>query len=205
MSKTGYIYKIYDNTNGNVYYGSTKKHYLSSRIANHRAKYKKYLEGKGYFTKSFDILKNNDYSYSVVEKVEYNDKYELHQKERFYIENNECINKCIPNRTRKEYKEANKEIIKEQNKEYRQNNIEKIKQIEKEWYQRNKEKIKEQQKEYRKTNKEKIKQIEKEYRDANKDKLKEKAKEYNKIKANCPHCGLEMLKRSISRHIKNKH
>ena len=179
MIKTGYIYKIYDNTNGNVYYGSTKESYLSSRIAKHRNDYKKYLEGKGNFYKSFDILKNNDYSYSVVEKIEYNEKYELHQKERFYIENNECINKCIPNRTKKEWTEANKDKMKECIESWRENNKEKIKQKTKEYREKNKENILEKKRIYN--------------------------KEYNKIKANCPHCGLEMLKANINRHIKRKH
>ena len=193
MIKTGYIYKIYDNTNGNVYYGSTKENYLSSRIANHRNHYKRYLEGKGNFVKSFDILKNNDYSYSVVEKIEYNEKYELHQRERFYIENNECINKYIPNRTSKEFYHDNKDKIKQ----YREQNKDKIKQQIKEYYEKNKE----QKKEYYEKNKDKIKEYKEQYREQNKDKLKEQRQQ----KTNCPHCNKEMSKASISRHIKNKH
>jgi len=109
----GYIYKIYDNTNGNIYYGSTKES-VSRRMTKHRNNYKRYIiEGKGNYTKSFDIFRNMDYSYSVVEKVEFNDKYELKTKERFYIENNECINKEIPNRTMKEYNQDKKEHYKE--------------------------------------------------------------------------------------------
>ncbi len=123
----GYIYKIYDNTNGNVYYGSTIET-VSRRMTNHRSKYKKYIEGKGHFRKSFHILKNNDYSYNVVEKVEFNEKFELLQKERFYIENNECINKVFPIRTQEEiiertkkYYENNKEKLKMYAREYRKN------------------------------------------------------------------------------------
>ena len=167
----GYIYKIYDNTNGNIYYGSTKES-VSKRMTKHRDSYKKYMEGKGNNVKSFEILKNNDYSYSVVEKVEFNEKFELLQKERYYIENNECINKNIPNRTQKEWTELNKDKLKE----------------------------------YREQNKEKKNQYDKEYREKNRDTILEKKRTYyNKIKANCPHCGLEMLKANINRHIKRKH
>ncbi len=127
----GYIYKIYDNTNGNIYYGSTKE-IISKRIAKHRFTYKKYLEGKFNYIKSFDILCNNDYSYCVVEEVEYENKWQLLNRERYYIENNECVNKTIPSRTQKQYYEDNKEIIKEYKKEYYQNNIEIIKQKQKE-------------------------------------------------------------------------
>jgi hypothetical protein len=38
---------------------------------------------------------------------------ELNARERWWIENNECVNKYIPTRTDKEYYEAHKEKIKE--------------------------------------------------------------------------------------------
>ena len=41
----------------------------------------------------------------------------------------------------------------------------------------------------------------KEYREKN----KEKIAQYSKIRVNCPHCNLEMLKKNIKRHIKIKH
>jgi len=133
-----YIYKLYDNTNANIYYGSTKE-LVSKRIAKHRAAYKRYLNGKGNYVKSFDILKNNDYSYCVVEEVEYENKWELLNKERYYIENNDCVNKVIPNRTNKEYKEDNKEIIAEKQKIYNEHNKEIIAKKMKIYYEDNKE------------------------------------------------------------------
>ena len=114
-----YIYKIYDNTNGNVYYGSTKQ-LLCKRIAGHRADYKKYLNEKFAYVKSFDILKNNDYSYCVVEEVEYENKWEL-------LDNKEIIKEY-----KKEYYENNKEILSEKNKIYRESNKEIINQKQKE-------------------------------------------------------------------------
>jgi hypothetical protein len=38
---------------------------------------------------------------------------ELNARERFYIQNNECLNKFIPGRTSKEYYQDNKEIKKD--------------------------------------------------------------------------------------------
>ena len=131
----GYIYKIYDNTNGNVYYGSTIQK-LSCRISSHRANYKKISTRP---CKSFEIIKNGDYSYCVVEEVICENKWELCNRERFWIENNECINKVIPNRTKKEYRQKNKEKINEYQKQFRQENKEKFKQ----YYQNRKEKLKE--------------------------------------------------------------
>jgi hypothetical protein len=55
------IYKIVDNTNGNIYVGSTIQQPLVRRLDNHRGHYKKYLEGKERKCMSYDILDNGDY------------------------------------------------------------------------------------------------------------------------------------------------
>ena len=128
----GLIYKIFDNTNGNVYYGSTTDT-ISRRMTGHKAKYKEWVAGKRSNCKSFDIIKNADYSYSLVEQVECENKMELLQRERWYIENNECVNRYIPARTHdekveydKEYQERNRERISEYKKEWREKNKEQI-------------------------------------------------------------------------------
>ena len=118
------IYKIVDNTNNNIYIGSTTKKYLSTRLSEHKSKYKRFLEGKSKsgFT-SFDIIKNNDYDIILLELVICNSKCELHKKERYYIETLDCINNNIPGRTRKEYQKEyikdNKDKLKEYQKKYR--------------------------------------------------------------------------------------
>ena len=64
----GKIYKIVDNTTGNIYIGSTCKP-LSARLACHRASYKIYLNtGKPYYS-SFEILKNNNFDIILIEEV----------------------------------------------------------------------------------------------------------------------------------------
>jgi hypothetical protein len=173
----GYIYKIYDNTNNNVYYGSTIQK-LSSRLSGHRRDYKKFLNGNGDFITSFKILEYGDYAISLVETVEFNDKIELKARERNYIENNECVNKNLPNRTSKEYREANKDNLKEKNKEYYETNKEVNKEQRKEYYEANKEQIKEKNKQYNEKNKEQRKEQTKNYYQANKEQRKEKVKEY---------------------------
>ena len=155
----GFVYKIFDNTNGNVYYGSTIET-ISRRMTHHRSKYKTWVAGNGgkckSFCKSFDILKNNDYSYSLVEQVEYENKMELLRRERFWIENNECVNKLIPIRSQDEKIEYQKVY----DKEYREQNRERIK----EYRERNREQILEQQKEYRERNRELINEKKRERR-----------------------------------------
>ena len=103
--------------------------------------YKRYLEGISRYITSFDIIKNNDYKYELVEENEFETKYDLHERERYYIENFDCVNKVIPNRTDKEY-----------HKEYRKNNQEYLKEYRKKYYKENKEK----KREYYETNKEKF-------------------------------------------------
>jgi predicted GIY-YIG superfamily endonuclease len=52
------IYKIIDNTNNNIYIGSTCEPTLARRLAKHLGNYKHYLKTKNCsFTTSFDIIK----------------------------------------------------------------------------------------------------------------------------------------------------
>ena len=127
------IYKIVDNTNNNIYIGSTTEKYLSSRLSKHLGNYKRFLEGKVKTCCSCKLIfENNNFYIELLELVNCNSKDELHKKERYYIENNVCINKNIPGRTNKEWKDDNKEKIKEWKKEYKQKNKEKIKEYQKE-------------------------------------------------------------------------
>jgi hypothetical protein len=58
---------------------------------------------------SFKILEKNNYDYSLVESYPCKSKDELHARERFYIENNECVNKYVPTRSHKEYYTSHKD------------------------------------------------------------------------------------------------
>jgi len=106
-------------------------------------------------------------------------KLELEKREREIIENlKPTLNQKIPTRTNKEYKENNKEHLKEYYKDYYQDNKKKIKKQSNEYYQDNKEHYKEYMKNYREDNKEKKKEYMKVYRQKNKDKIKEYKKQY---------------------------
>ncbi len=84
----GKIYKIVDNTNNNVYIGSTKQLYLSNRLAHHRYFFKKCLENKPkYYLRSHEILKNNDYTAEIIEVYKCYSRVELLQREQYYINN----------------------------------------------------------------------------------------------------------------------
>ena len=178
----GYIYKIYDNTNGNVYYGSTIET-LSKRIAKHRYDHKKWINNEvNKKCSSSIILINNDYSYYIVEEVEYENKWELRCRERYYIENNICVNKQIPNRNKQEYNQDNKD---------------KINLLMKNWKEDNKEYLKSYMKDYdNKRNSTEERKLQ----------LKENAKNNyikNKEFIKCE-CGYDILKQSLLRHKKTK-
>ena len=203
--QNGKIYKIVCNITGETYYGSSCQP-LSKRVGQHRVGFKRWKNGKFSYVKSFNIIERGDYDYRLVEECPCDSKEKLHARERYWIENNQCINKYIPTRTAKEYYEDNREQKNEYNKEYYEDNKEHIREQKKGYYEQNKEKIKEyieqnkeKNKEYYEDNKEHIREKQKEYYEDNKEKLAEKHKE----KVQCG-CGSEFRKDSLSRHLKTK-
>ena len=102
--ENGKIYKIVDNTNNNIYIGHTTEKYLSKRLQHHLYQYKYWKEGKKTYTSSFKIFENNDYRIELLENCNCKDVYELKNRERYYIENNDCVNLSVPNRTKLEWK-----------------------------------------------------------------------------------------------------
>jgi len=91
-----------------------------------------------------------------VEKYPCNDRNEKDKRERYWIEELKAtLNKVIPSRTKKEYREYNKEEIVVKKKEYYEENKKKILEKQKEYYEENKEKILEKQRKYEKKNYEK--------------------------------------------------
>lgn len=147
---TGIIYRIVCNETGEVYYGSTQQS-LNVRMAGHKRKCKAWKEGNCHYITSFSIIERCNYSYSLIETVECEDRKQLEKRERFYIENNDCINHVIPGRTREEYKNTHKEEKKEMDKVYNEKNKDKIKEQrkssekDKRYYEANKERLNEKQ------------------------------------------------------------
>jgi len=159
----GIIYELIDNTNNNKYIGSTETT-IEKRLSSHKASYKSYLKGnKKQACKSFEILKNNNYTIKILEKVKYNEKEELLKKEAYYINNIKCINLKVPLQTRKEYRLNNVEKIKERNKKYYGKNKSEIYQKNRQRILKNHENYKQQCKDYYNNNKEKLKVDQKKY------------------------------------------
>ena len=117
------ICPIVEYEEGEVYIGSTTKHYLSDRLYNHRIMYESYKIGKGQGRYAVYDLFDKYGSYNceiyLVESVNANSKAELFTREGYHIRNTKCVNKILPITTR--------EDILNQKKIYRENNKDKIK------------------------------------------------------------------------------
>jgi hypothetical protein len=126
----GIIYKIICKTTGNIYIGSSFNT-VEERIKSHEFDYCKFLGGVNKTLTSFIILKENNYSYEVIEKVRVENATELTKIEGKYIkkfkgEGLPIVNKIVAGRTRKEYYDDNAETIRENVKKYYKDNCEKI-------------------------------------------------------------------------------
>lgn len=174
--------KIYLLTDGNLnYYGSTCNA-LCRRYAGHIQHYKKYIDGKKNWYSAIEILKNPNHSIQLIENFPCNNKDELHKRERFFIDNNECINKNKPTQT-----------------EIERNKQQKYKDYKHKWYFENKDRINKKSIEKYKENADKLKQYQKEYR-SNPDNLL-KIKKRKSQKESCPHCFKNLSHQYIKKHI----
>jgi hypothetical protein len=134
--KNGKIYKIVDNAYTKMYIGSTTQP-LYKRFWYHKGGYKSWIENKKYKNSAYDLFDEFGFEnckIELIENYECNSKEELERKEGEHIKNNECVNKYIAGRSKKERYQDDKDKILEKN------NV---------WKILNKDKYKEQQKEYR--------------------------------------------------------
>lgn len=137
------IYRVVnDDMPGLVYIGSTVNA-LSKRISQHRASTNRARSNVFQQCGKMEIY--------LIENFPCNTRDELIARERYHIENTDCINKQIPGRTKKEYNkiynEEHKEQISEYHKIYREDNKEYINEVSKIYREKNKEIIAQKQKE----------------------------------------------------------
>ena len=138
----GKIYKIWSPLGDKIYVGATTKQYLSQRMTAHRMSYNKWKNGKYNNVRSFVLFDEYGIENCIIELLEVKEctcKDELNKLEGHYIRTLKCVNKLIPDRTQKKYREDNKEHIKE----YREANKEHLNEQSKKYYKDNKEHLKE--------------------------------------------------------------
>jgi hypothetical protein len=208
------IYKICCNDVNikEIYVGHTtdlirRRRHHKSHINNEKSK--EYNQYKYQFIRENGLWDNWDLV--PIEVYPCNDVNEARIRERYWIEQLKAeLNKVIPSRTHKEYRELNDEQIKEKKRDSYQQNREVICKKVKEWREQNKEKKAEMDKNYVENNKEKVKERKKHWYENNKERLNEKSKEkyenkkeFLKEKINCD-CGCSIRKDSLLRHFKSK-
>ncbi len=209
------IYKITNDYNNDVYVGSTCDS-LTKRFSGHKLCLNSNKNNNRPIYKLMNEIGFERFRIELIEDYPCQDKYQLRQREGYFIREIGTLNKKIEGRTMQEYYIDNKNKIQESRKEYYEDNKDKIFEYNKEYYEDNKNKILEYNKEYNKSNKDKILEYQKEYYEDNKNKILEYGKEYyednkNKIleykkeKITCD-CGCIIRKGDISSHKKtNKH
>ena len=120
--RKGYIYYILDYTNGDIYIGSVWKDRWICRKSQHK-------NLKFNCCSSKQIIKNNNYSFEILEENQFNSLEDLQKREQFYIDNNKCINiLCAYNYDRRN---NNREYDKNYSKNYHKKNQNKINQYKK--------------------------------------------------------------------------
>ncbi len=121
--QNGKIYKLVNTEGTLTYIGSTTQP-LAKRKANHHSNYKNWKNGKTNYVTSYKIFEDDEHGCKIIllEAFPCDNKTELEKRERYYIENNQCINKVRPTRTGKEYYYDNKDAILEYRRQYREEN-----------------------------------------------------------------------------------
>jgi len=203
MSKVGFIYKLAHNDPEikEIYIGSTSN--LKRRKCEHKHSCNTETD-KHYNLNVYQFIRSNggfvNWNIYQIEEVKYNTKYQLHARERHYIEQlNPSLNKNIPTRTRQEHYEENKQEIVQYKKQYYEENKQEIVQYKKQYYEENKQELLENMKQYYEENKQEINDKKKQYYEENKQEISEKANQ----KFNCQ-CGGKYTKIHKVRHNKSQ-
>lgn len=175
--KKSKVYCIRSYENDDIYVGSTVCT-LSVRFSNHKSHMKR---GKPYCS-SWEVLKHPSAYIELLELCPCDTIEELKQRELHYIREMNCVNKNIPLRDVKQYREDNKEHIKEVRSAYYEANAERLREEAKEYHRTHRE----EEADYYQKNKERLLQNQREYREKNKEMVLRKQREYRaRRKAEC--------------------
>ena len=150
----GKIYKITDIGYNKCYIGSTVQP-LCKRMEGHRTNFKQFMMGKTLFTTSFGLFEEygiENCKIELIEEFPCDTKEQLLKQEGYYIRHTECVNKTVPDRTKKEsnqeYYLLKRAKLIEQNRQHYEKNKAEIAEHNKQYREKRKEEIAEQQKQY---------------------------------------------------------
>jgi group I intron endonuclease len=151
----GKIYKITNDFNDHVYVGSTCD-LLTKRFSGHKKSMYSIEKKERPLYKLMNEIGFERFRIELLEEFPCQDKYQLRQREGYWIREIGTLNKRIECRTEKEYYIDNKEEINEYKKKWVETNKEHVKEYKQKIYQNNVDKIKEHNKTYYEENKSKI-------------------------------------------------
>jgi len=134
----GKIYRIWSPNTDKVYIGSTCRD-IRRRFTSHNVHRKRWMQGKCTNTcTSFEILAHGDAKIEIIEEDEFLDKQHMLEREKYWINKLNTVNKFSPMRTyeeRRRYNNENKkknyntETVRRYNRTYKINNKEKVKEL----------------------------------------------------------------------------
>jgi hypothetical protein len=108
--KDGKIYKIVCRKTGEVYVGGTAEKYLSQRLANHVRNFRHRDKGTKSIS-SYSIIERGDYYIELIENWPCGSVEELRQRERYWFDRTDCINKVKPYVSEDDHKERNRQYF----------------------------------------------------------------------------------------------
>ena len=184
------IYKITNDFNDEVYVGSTCDT-LVKRFSAHKCSIYNNTKNNRPIYKLMNEIGFERFRIELIEDFLGTDKYQMRQREGYWIKKIGTLNMIIAGRTNKEYNDEHKEY----RQEYNEMNKSKISERNKEYTLKNPEKWVEYKKKHYEINKEKIQEYKKEYY--------LKKKEELVLKVVCE-CGCEIAKSFLTKHQKTK-
>ena len=182
------FYRFYLLKYENVVYVGKTTQTMKERFSKHKCK-SNHCKSKMLINLSFNI---DEIEHMLIHEIELSkEDSAIFENELIKIYKNDyeeliCVNRQMPGRTLKEYREQNKEKIKLCQIQYREQNVEQIKlyqtQYNKQYQEQNKDLIKLYYKQYREQNKDLIKLYYKQYQEQNKEKIRLYQQEYREKK-----------------------
>ena len=181
--KNGRIYCIRNNTNDDVYVGSTTQP-LILRFQKHKCDAKNPKKNNFKFYQQKNEIGIEQFYIELVEEYACENIEQLRRREGEWIRKMATLNTKVAGRTNIEYRQETKDDKKEYDKLYSEANKYKKREQAKTRYENKKEEIKQQTNEYYHKNKDKI-------------------SEHNKQMIECP-CGIKLTQANKARHLKSK-
>jgi len=94
----GRVYRISSPDTDQIYVGSTCKE-LKRRLLRHKLDMRRWQRGTHHYVSSYEILKYDNAEIDIVEEDEFLDKHHMLEREKYWIQKLNCVNKLIPCKT----------------------------------------------------------------------------------------------------------